>query len=412
MRRALSAIALLLYGTPAWADDAVHGRVELGYRYSFENSGSLSALLGEETRNDALGDLRLTWEPRWGAWDFAIHYQLAADAGDTPALAARRNALGILPSPPPPTWWNLSDTFVDNGQVTATQRIDRLSIGYTGSHFVLRFGRQALTWGSGLVFHPMDLFDPFSPTAIDTEYKPGTDMLYAQWLFDDGSDLQFVMVFRPTRVGGEPASNAGSVALHYRATLAGLQTTWLVARDRRDWVAAAGIDGALGGATWNVEVVPTFVHDGPALTSALANISDAATIFGRDATMFAEYYRNGFGLSGRHYALTDLPAPLIDRLLRGQVYDTGRDYLAAGVMLQWTPLLQIAPTAIVNLDDGSVYAVAQTTWSLKQNLNLVAGVQLPIGPAKTEFGGIPLAGDTPPYDEQPGTLYAQLRQYF
>ncbi|MBI1212699.1 MAG: hypothetical protein GC190_14635 [Alphaproteobacteria bacterium] len=400
-----------LQALPARAED-VHGRIELADQIASEGSASLSAALGEQNRNDVLGDVRLTWEPRWDEWSFAVHYQVTADVGDTPDLIAKRNALAIFPMPPPATWWDLTDTFVDDQNVVATQRIDRLWIGYTGANLVVRVGRQALTWGSGLVFRPMDLFDPFAPTAIDTEYKPGTDVVYAQWLFDDGSDLQFVAAPRPKREGGEPTSNASSFALHFQTAIGDLHTTWLVARDHSDWVAGVGVGGSLGGASWNVEVLPTFVNNEATRTSAIANISDATKVFDRDVTLFAEYYRNGFGLSAKHYALADLSAPLIDRLLRGQVYNTGRDYVAAGATVQWTPLFQISPTLIVNLNDASAYGIVQATYSLRENLNLVVGAQLPIGPARTEFGGIPLAGITPPDFEQPAIAYVQLRQYF
>ena len=43
-------------------------------------------------------------------------------------------------------------------------RLDRISIGYTGEKTVLRFGRQAISWGNGLLFTPMDIFNPFDPT--------------------------------------------------------------------------------------------------------------------------------------------------------------------------------------------------------------------------------------------------------
>ncbi len=64
----------------------------------------------------------------------------------------------------------------------------------------------------------MDLFDPFAPDATDTEYKPGTDMLYGQYLFDDGSDLQAVIVPRPAHRGGGLTGNASSFALRFHTT--------------------------------------------------------------------------------------------------------------------------------------------------------------------------------------------------
>jgi hypothetical protein len=448
----------------------VHGRVEIQDVYASETPRSLSAVLDESSRRDFLGDFRVTWEPKWHDWSFAAAYEVNGDSGDTPALTAYRAALGVFsvslletvrnlsetfaddrtltaiqrldrlwlgysdghvlssadhdmlatysaalglfPVPPPATWWNLSNTFIDDLHMTATQRLDRLWIGYSSNHLVLRIGRQALTWGSGLVFRPMDLFDPFAPNATDTEYKPGMDMVYGQWLFDDGSDLQFIAVPRPARVGGGLTSNASSLALHFNTTIGGMQTTWIVARDRRDWVAGVGINGELGQATWNAEIVPTFVHGGQILTSGIVNISDATTIFGRDVTLFAEYYRNGFGLAARRYALIDLPAPLRDRLVRGQVFDTGRDYLAAGAQLQWSPLFQVNPTLIANLDDRGFYGVVQGIYSLRENLNFIVGSQIPIAPSGTEFGGLPLIQCFPIFVEQPKLVYVQLRQYF
>ena len=405
------AALLLLPAVPALAEP-VHGRLQLQDVYSWEGPQSLGAALHARNRNDVLGDMRLSWAPRWDNWRFDFAWRIGFDAGDTPRFVMRETALGFLPPAPPATWWNLTNTFIDQPRFIATQRIDRLSVGYTGSHLVVRAGRQALSWGAGLVFRPMDLFDPFAPDATDTEYKPGTDMLYGQYLFDDGSDLQLVVVPRPMRRGGGLTANASSFALHFHTTLGNLQTTWLIARDHGDMVAGIGINGSLGQATWNAEIIPTFVNGGGTYTSALFNISDAGTLWDRDVTYFAEYFRNGFGTGGTRYALNTLPRPLIDRLLRGQLFDTACDYLAAGAQFQWTPLLQISPTLIANLDDLSLYGIAQATYSLSDNLDLLVGVQVPIGPANSEFGGIALVPNSPPFLAPPARFYVQLRQYF
>ena len=186
----------------------------------------------------------------------------------------------------------------------------------------------------------------------------------------------------------------------------------LLARDHGDWVAALGLNGALGGATWNVELVPTFLRRGGTRVSALANISDAVTLFGRNATVFAEYFHNGFGVADTALALATLPPELADRLARGQVFNTRRDYLAGGLTLEVTPLFTLSPTLIADLNDGSVLALAAGTWSLGDNLTLIAGAQAPIGPARTEFGGLPLSTGSPILFAPPAQVYVQLRRYF
>ncbi|WP_293677196.1 hypothetical protein [uncultured Phenylobacterium sp.] len=403
---ALAALALCL-GSPARAEP-IHGRIEVQDTAAFAREDSLDAALGARNRNDLAADLRLTWEPSWDRWSFSVHYNASASYGDSARLARARGPL----TAPPATLVDLEDTFADDGHLTGSHRIDRLALTYSTAETVVRVGRQALTWGSGLVFRPMDLFNPFSPTATDTEYKPGVDMIYVQRLFADGSDVQLIVVPRPPRRGARASSDASSAAAHLHTTIAGRRTTWLLARDHGDWVAAVGVNGALGGATWNLEVVPTFLDGGGTRVSGLANISYSATLMRRNATLFAEYFHNGFGARERNFDVASLPPELLDRLSRGQLFSTRRNYLSAGMTLEVNPLLNAGPTVIANLDDGSVLLLASATVSLGDNLTLVAGAQAPIGGHRTEFGGLPLAPASQTFVAPPARLYLQLRRYF
>ena len=64
------------------------------------------------------------------------------------------------------------------------------------------------------MFHPGDILAPFAPNATDTSYKPGVDMLYGQYLFASGADLQAVWVPRALVAGGAVDVNASTFALH------------------------------------------------------------------------------------------------------------------------------------------------------------------------------------------------------
>lgn len=405
---ACSLIALLT-PAPALADDGLHGRLELQDAAQFASSGSVQAAMGDATANDALGNLRLIWEPTWGRWSLQLHYLIAAEDGPDVALEHLEEGLIAVP---PPTWLNLTSTFENHGSLLATQGIDRLAVTYTTPQWVVRLGRQAITWGSGLVFRPMDLFDPFSPSATDTEYKPGVDMLYVQHLFSDGSDLQLIVAPRPERSGGAPTSDASSAALRYHTSLLGHGFTLLLARDHGDWVSGLGVNGALAGATWNLELIPTFESTGITRFSSLANISDAMTLAGRNASVFAEYFHNGFGVTGEPFDLESLPPDLLGRLVRGQVFTLRRDYLALGMTLEMSPLLTITPTLITDADDGSVFVLLAASYSLSDDRVLAGGVQAPIGGRGTEYGGLPLSATDPTRFAPPDQIYLQLRQYF
>jgi hypothetical protein len=401
----------LVFGVAVAARAAdVKGRLQLTDVYASSHDDSLDAALGHETRNDVSGDGRLMYEPSWGRWSFAFAYEITAVYGGGVALTKERSA--FLPEPTPATMFDWTDTIADRGMTVAAQKIDRLVFGYAADRFVVRVGRQALTWGAGVMFHPMDLVDPFAPDTIDTEYKPGSDMVYAQWLFGDGSDLQAVAVPRPVRIGGPACSNASTFALHYRATFGTIGTTWLLSRDHGDWTGAGAVSGPLRGAVWNVELVPTLEPGSAWRISALANVTSAATLASRNATWFAEYYRNGFGVGERGVAIDALPPDLTDRLLRGQVFTTSRDYLTGGMRWELTPLVAFSPSLIANLDDASLYAAAVADWSVNDNGDLIFGTQIPAGPKRTEYGGLPLTDDAPPFVAAPTIVYVQYRQHF
>lgn len=410
MRIATSLLLVALSGLSIHCSAAdIHGRIALMDMASFAKQDSLDASLGYRNRDDLLGDLRLTWSPQWQGLDIDTAYQLSSGIGPTHALLEREGA--YLPAPQPATLIDMEHTLVDRNNVYITHKIDRLSFGYSTPQYVLRIGRQALTWGSGMVFHPMDLIDPFSPTAIDTEYKPGVDMAYLQRLFADGSDLQLVAVPRAGKNHGAINSDSSTIAMHYHLPIHEINLNWLLARDYQDWTAGVGINGAWSGSSWNIEVVPTLDSRHDIRTSLLMNISAGTTLLNRNTTAFAEYFHNGFG-TNKGTSLDMFPADLQERLARNQLFNVSRNYLAAGGSIEWTPLITCSLTTIVNLDDDSFFVAGELNWSLSDNATLYTGLQLPAGGKDTEYGGLPVIDHSAPYSSSPTSVYVQLRQHF
>lgn len=379
------------------------------------DSGAVSpeAALGYEHSRELSGELRLAFREDWDAWQFnaaAVWTQRHGTAVARDRALTQR--LPALTTQADTSYWDLDHLAVDGGRSVSEQRLDRLNLGYTGRHLVLRLGRQALTWGNGLVFHPVDLVNPFQPVATDTAYKRGTDMLYGQWLFDDGSDLQAAFV--PHRsVAGIAGSGNDTSAVLFNLAGGGEQYLLLAARDYGDSTLALGASGAWGDAAWTFTAMPTRVAaTGKTRSSWIGNLSDAVVLGGRNVTLFAELYHNGFGHAGRDYSLAELAPALQARLQRGQRFVTGRNYLALGGTLEWTPLLQFAPSVIANLADHSLLVDLQVTWSLSDNTNFKAGVRSGIGPHGTEFGGLPLAPGSDTFVQPAQQVFVRLERYF
>ena len=415
---ALAALALLgAAACAAAAEPEVHGYAKLQPSLRLFGDDNLGALLVGTRAPDLTLDLRLDTVWRFSRWDLTTGTRFIALDGDS---AAARHTLfaggtaGLLlgiPSPDEPhAWLHLTHTFSDTSSRLVFARFDRLSVGYTGDHLVLRLGRQALSWGGGLVFQVLDLFNPFPPTAIDTDTKPGTDMLSAQWLFPSGDDLQAVVVPRRPSPDRNPAADFSSVAFKWHHFAGSTELELLAAGHYDRAIVGGGASGNLAGGVWRVNATYTARGSG-GVVSFLANLDHSWVWGGRNAYGFVEVFRNGFGVTNLDRPLATLPASLLDRLARGELFSLGRHELATGLQLDWTPRLRLDPTVLLNLDDDSAMVLFRARFNWFENVDLDAGFQEPLGPRGTEYGGVPVA--VPPSWAAPGRLlWARLAWYF
>jgi hypothetical protein len=411
MRRHLFAAMLVLLPTlPAAAQSGFKGEINAEAGYADNSSDSLDAAWGERSHGDTNLDLRLMWSGALvGNWNVDAAYLAQARHGGDVVL--QRNQRTATIDPYRTAWWPLQHTVSDHDRTYIDQRIDRLALGYSNANLVLRLGRQALTWGSGLVFHPMDLFNPFSPNATYTSYKPGGDMLYGQWLFDSGADLQGVAVPRRDPVTGRLTSAQSSAGMKWHGFAGQTGFDLLLARDYSSAVFGIGASGALGDASWSAEAIPTHLDGGATFTSLLANMQYAWNWDGRNLSGYLEYFRNGFGVGGSGHTLADLPASLTERLAHGELFNVSKDYLATGMGLQWTPLFTLKPTIIFNLNDGSLLLIGQAVYSLSQNTSLTAGLQWGAGRNGSGYGGLETAPGSNLFAVPADRLYARLTWY-
>jgi hypothetical protein len=176
----------------------------------------------QDISGDSLQDfnleVRLRAAARRDRWDFKTDLQFITVHSDT-LSASDKLPLLLFPGADiindGRRWFNLTHVFHNEDKNATLARLDRVSLGYTGDKTVIRFGRQAVSWGNGLLYTPMDIFNPFDPATVDKEFKSGDDMLYGQYLFNDGSDIQTVAVVRRDLTSGEVEADQSSLALKY-----------------------------------------------------------------------------------------------------------------------------------------------------------------------------------------------------
>jgi hypothetical protein len=322
---------------------------------------------------DTIGEVRLNLAAKTSGWSFHADYQLLGIYSEFLSLGLPNDDRRLF---------DFTKVISEGSEHAWLHRLDRFWAGYAGEKFVVRAGRQALSWGNGLYFHPLDLVNPFDPTTIDTEYKTGDDMLYGQYLRDNGDDWQGAVVFRRDPATGEQDSDAGTVALKYHGFAGEYEYDLLVAENLGDTVFGVGAVGSLGGAVWRGDLVVTDGDD-ETLVELVANLSYSWIWADKNVSSAAEYYRSG----------------------------DDRDYFAGSLMVEMTPLWTVSPALIGNFDDPSALLQIVSQYSLGDNATFLGSLNVPLGGNGTEFGGpeTPVPGRYLSYD---AGVFAQLAWYF
>lgn len=415
-----SVLVFCLLIAPAAAADGIdaslggHGKLTLTGR-SLPADSAFRDLFGERTAA-MLGEIRMNGRVRRAGVTIDADYQLlglSSDRLETPGPADI--AVGGLFGPfasDDRRLFDLTREISRGADTTLVHRLDRLVVTYTTERFVLRAGRQALTWGRGYFFAPMDIVNPFDPAAIDTEYKPGDDMLYAQALFDDGDDLQFALVARRDPQTGDAEYGESTAALKYHGFAGAYDFDLLAADVHGDATLGGGFGRALGGAQWNVDVVVTD-SDGETVVQAVSNLAYSWVFADRNMTGVIEYYFNGFGQRAGRYSPAELESnpALVDRIARRELYTLGRHYLGATLTVELTPLLTLSPVVLANVGDPSGLIQLIANLSLSDNVVVIGSVDLPTGADGTEFGGI-ASGAPGRYLSSGAGAFFQVAGYF
>lgn len=391
---AIFAVALLAFAEGALGGDAttsLTGRVSPRIALTTYPADSAFQEIFGSTSIDSAIDSRFVFRAGRNRWSLDVDYQLIGIYADRLEFTRElpEDLQVLFPHLPSDRTrlFDLTYVFTDSGKSAALQRLDRLAVGYATENAVVRFGRQAITWGNGLIYNVMDIFNPFDPAAVDKEYKTGDDMLYGQYLFSGGNDVQGVMVFRRNPITEDVEADQSSLAFKYHHMESLSEYDALVAQHYGDPLVGAGMNYSIGGAVWRGDVVVTFGDS--TVASVDTSISQSWIWGGKNVSGIAEYFYNGFGQSNGCYSPECLAEKLdlYERIARGELFTLGRQYLALSAMIEINPLFLVTPNVFVNLADPSAFFQVVFQNDLRENLLLWSAVNLPFGADGTEFGG-------------------------
>lgn len=386
--------------------------------------GTLLDSISKSPLTNGTLDFRLTNQTRlpWRT-EFEIHYEAIYRGGD---LVRKAHEIESESTGSSRTITLLDPDDIDRRRLldlTATldegsshvfyHRLDRFNLTLFRDWGFLRAGRQAITWGDGFVFNPMDLFNPFSPTDIERDYKLGDDMLTAQVLFENGADIQGLLVPRRDPDSGDVSSDESSVAAKVHFSGSGLEYDLMATRHYRDLIGGLGASGYAGDSAWRINTTWTALDDHTGgksgYLSLVANLDYSWNWWQHNFYGFIEYYYNGLGDDDYPAALND-PA-VVERIDRGELFVLGKSYLTGQIQAEVHPLFNLFFNVIVNTTDPSSIMQAWGQWDAAQNLRVVVGAKLATGAGGTEFGGFDLP-ETGIHIGVSNSLYTRITLFF
>ncbi|MEO0600419.1 MAG: hypothetical protein AAF211_03230 [Myxococcota bacterium] len=391
--------------TAAMAEDppktSLHGDIKTFFVASFPD--------GLDNTGQGIADFRLKFESGIGdRWKFVAHHAITTFNVPPGAGLAGTNAGVGLQAP----------EFVDltwqpdlGPGLTMRGRTDRLSAKYSTSGLDVTLGRQPVTFGSGLVFTPMDIVNPFSAAVIDTEYKPGVDSLRIDAYFGTSARITGIAAWAgPFVHSGEDLSAVDDViyALNGTVTVGVTDLIGLVTSVQGEPVFGVGFISAIG---------PVGIHGDATLTlppeTAVEEDPFVRAVVGADwrpgpnTTLTAEAYYQGFGSNDPDDFFAIFLGP---RFARGEVWQVGRWYASVAVAQEITPLLNLNVAVVGNLADPSMLLTSGLGWSIADDATLSAGIYAGIGPSPDFSGLVPQLRSE--FGTYPPSGFLSVRTYF
>ncbi len=255
---------------------------------------------------------------------------------------------------------------------------DRAYLDWFSGNWQITAGRQRVNWGMNLVWNPNDVFNSYSYFDFDYEERPGTDALRIQYYTGMTSSAELVY-----QIG----KNEDEMALSglYRFSQWNYDIQFICGWVGTDYIVGTGWAGDIKGAGFRGEITH-FIPKNDEVdseTAAVASISADYT-FPNSLYVHSSVLYNSHGKTGKAGGMD----PFFNNDLSAKYLSFAQYSLFGQCSYPVTPLLSASLSGIANPNDGSWYFGPAFTYSLQNNLELMATGQLFFGDQGTEFGDI------------------------
>ncbi|MEX2116139.1 MAG: hypothetical protein WEB37_04575 [Bacteroidota bacterium] len=355
---------------------AVPARAQVDFRLSgyavnfqvYQHSNSLvSAFLGTKP-DQFLNMTRLRLRPSLGLWTNAflnIEYEVTATYFSSPLVfqpTPLQNRGQIVDL----TW----QPDVGRNHWAVAHFIDRLYVRHTSDDLDFSIGRQRISWGTGRIWNPTDLFNPINPTTFAKVEKDGVDAAAVKIIFGNFTDLS--VVINPHR-----EFQGTDFGIRFRTNTYGFDFALLGGAFDESFVFGGDFAGSVFDAGIRGEGIFSTPKNGsrPGYGKFILGVDNQFT---EDWYALLEYHFNGPGASSvLEYDLQGL--------IQGAILNLGRRFIAIQSTYLLHPLLTLTGGYTNSITDGSGFILGSLSYSADERITISLGSQVFHGEMFDEF---------------------------
>lgn len=279
------------------------------------------------------------------------------------------------------------------------QNLDRLNARFNLESGDLTVGRQVISLGSARMINPTDVFLPFTVTTLNQEYRTGIDMIRFQKPMGDLSEFDMGVV-----LGDDAKTENSAVFIKGQSNWEGSDVSVTAIRFAEQNLLGTGIESSIGDMGVWFETAWVFGDDNYNRTSLGVDYSFSTNVFGQ-----MEYHYNGAGAADpeSYIGLEEHVA-----YQKGGVFLLGENYLMPSLSWTATPILTLAISSLINLDDASAFVNASGSYSLGDELGMDFGIYVFCGDELAYQPLPPAVMIQSEYGSNSNLAYMSLKYYF
>jgi len=273
-----------------------------------------------------------------------------------------------------PTYFDWDSEVEDQDDHRLDWSVYRAWLKYENEKLSLTAGRQRIALGTAYFFSPMDIFNPVSPLALESEERVGVDGAGLELALNENTYLTFAY-------GIGDVIGESKFAADFKTTIQSYDLSLLSARLLEDWVIAAGFSGYLKNGSLYGEAAYTFPEAGDQFLRTIVGYQYS---WKNSIILTAEYFYNE-GI----FTEEMLTNPALLAANQDPLVTIGKNFLCLSIGFDLNPLLRFNAAAIYELDHGSFFVGPGLSYSASNNLTLAAGAQMLNGSDQGDFGIMP-----------------------